>query len=207
MPTNPLTGEEEDTDVGFPGPGHFIAEREIPMKVAMSTLAVLAVVGGVFQIPGVDRGITRFLSTTFADSRLATHEPSTGSDWIGLVIGAAIAVIGIAVAYRIWVEDPGVATRLRERVPAVHRFLSNKWYFDELIDLLFVRPALMFGRLAESVLERIVVAGGLTGGTLGAVRASSAAVRRAQTGFLRYYAALMVICMFGVALYFLVSST
>ena len=32
---NPMTGEEEDTDVGFPGPGHFIAEREVPMKIAM----------------------------------------------------------------------------------------------------------------------------------------------------------------------------
>ena len=36
VPRNPMTGEEEDTDVGFPGPGHFIAEREWPMKFAMS---------------------------------------------------------------------------------------------------------------------------------------------------------------------------
>ena len=36
VPRNPMTGEEEDTDVGFPGPGHFIAERELPMKLAMS---------------------------------------------------------------------------------------------------------------------------------------------------------------------------
>jgi NADH-quinone oxidoreductase subunit L len=122
------------------------------------------------------------------------------------VIGAVIAVAGIAVAYRIWFAEPGIATRLRERLPAVHRFLFNKWYFDELIDLLFVRPALMFGRLAEA-LERIVVAGGVTGGTVGAIRAGSAAVRRAQTGFLRYYAALMVVGVFGVGLYFLVSSS
>jgi NADH-quinone oxidoreductase subunit L len=39
------------------------------------------------------------------------------------------------------------------------------------------------------------------------VRAASAAVRRAQSGFLRYYAGLMVIGVFGVALYFLISST
>ena len=36
---NPATGEEEDTDVGFPGPEHHIAEREWPMKVAMGVLA------------------------------------------------------------------------------------------------------------------------------------------------------------------------
>ena len=71
---NPMTGEEEDTDVGFPGPEHFIAEREWPMKIAMSTLAVLAVVGGVLQIPGVDDAITKFLDPTFADSRYAHTE-------------------------------------------------------------------------------------------------------------------------------------
>jgi NADH-quinone oxidoreductase subunit L len=207
VPRNPMTGEEEDSDVGFPGPGHYIAEREVPMKIAMGALAVLAVVGGVFQIPGVDSGITRFLSTTFADSHLATHEPTTGAAWVGLVIGAAIAVVGIGIAYRIWVAAPGTAARARERVPALHRFLANKWYFDEAIDVLVVRPALMLGRLAESVLERVVVAGGLTGGTLAVVRAGSAAVRRWQTGFLRYYAAAMIVCIAGVALYFLVSSS
>ncbi len=63
VPRNPMTGEEEDTDVGFPGPDHAIAERELPMKVAMGTLALLAVIGGAIQIPGVDSGVTRFLST------------------------------------------------------------------------------------------------------------------------------------------------
>jgi NADH-quinone oxidoreductase subunit L len=206
VPTNPLTGEEEDTDVGFPGPEHVIAEREIPMKVAMASLALLALAGGAIQIPGVDAGVTRFLSTTFADSTLTRREPSTAAAWIGLAIGAAIAVVGISVAYRIWIAEPGLAARIRERVPALHTFLFNKWYFDELIDLVVVRPALMFGRLAEAI-ERIVVAGGVTGGTVGVVRAGSAVVRRAQTGFLRYYAALMVVAIFGVALYFLVSST
>ena len=47
----------------------------------------------------------------------------------------------------------------------------------------------MLGRLFDSVVERIVVGRGLTGGTVALVRASSAAVRRAQTGLLRYYAA------------------
>ena len=52
-----------------------------------------------------------------------------------------------------------------------------------------------------------MIAGGITGGTIGLVRACSAAVRRLQTGFLRYYAAAMLIGVFGMALYFLISST
>ena len=52
-----------------------------------------------------------------------------------------------------------------------------------------------------------MIGGAVTDGTTGIVRAGSAAVRRAQTGFLRYYAAVMVIAISGVALYFLISST
>ena len=70
-----------------------------------------------------------------------------------------------------------------------------------------VRPALAIGRFADSVLEKIVISGGVTGGVTAVVRSGSAAVRRAQTGFLRYYAAAMVICLTGVAAYFLVASS
>ncbi len=205
VPTNPMTGEQEDTDVGFPGPGHYIAEREMPMKIAMGTLALLALVGGIIQIPGIDAGIERFLEPTFADSHLS--EPSTSASWIGLAIGAAIAVSGIAVAYRLWVARPEVPVILRERLAPVHRFLINAWYIDDVLDLLFVRPALWFGRFADSVVERIIVAGGITGATVGVIRAGSAAVRRWQTGFMRYYAAAMIVCLAGVGLYFLISST
>jgi NADH-quinone oxidoreductase subunit L len=70
-----------------------------------------------------------------------------------------------------------------------------------------VRPALWLGRVSTSVLEQFVIGAGITGGVTGAVRASSAAVRRLQTGFLRYYAAAMVVSITAVALYFLISST
>src|SRR5256714_15110717 len=64
-PSNPKTGEKEDTDVGFPGPEHHIAERERPMKVAMYTLAVGCVVDGLIQIPKVDDRGTEFLHPGF----------------------------------------------------------------------------------------------------------------------------------------------
>ena len=206
VPTNPQTGEVEDTDVGFPGPEHHIAEREWPMKIAMGTLALLAVVGGALQIPGIDDAIRRFLAPTFASSPLAAREPSTGADWIGLVIGAAIAAVGIAIAYRVWVLAPGTAARVRERLAPLYQLFVNKWYFDELIDLAIVRPVLWFGKVADTVLDRALVTTGVTGGTVGLVRAGSAAVRRAQTGFVRYYVALMLLGVTGVVIYFLISS-
>ncbi len=207
VPRNPMTGEEEDTDVGFPGPGHNIAEWEWPMKIAMGALAVLAVVGGAVQIPGVDDAVTKFLEPSFADSKFLHTQVPTSPAWVGLIIGAAVAVVGIGVAYRVWIAQPGLARRLIIAFTPLHRFLANKWYFDELIDFLVVRPSLWLGRAVVAVLEPAVIGGLITGGITGAVRAESALVRRAQTGFLRYYAAAMIVSLFGVGLYFLVSAS
>ena len=89
-PTNPATGEVEDTDVGFPGPEHHIAERAVPMKVAMGSLAVLAIIGGFLQIPGVTRELHHFLEPTFARLRALRGRSSRASsqEWIGLLVGA-----------------------------------------------------------------------------------------------------------------------
>ena len=118
-----------------------------------------------------------------------------------------IAVAGISVAFVIWVREPGASARLQQRLPALHTFLYNKWYFDEVIDVLVVRPAQMTGRFAQSALDGGLIAGGVTGAGTGIVRAASATVRRAQTGFLRYYVALMIVGIGGIALYFLIAST
>jgi NADH-quinone oxidoreductase subunit L len=204
--TNPADGEEEDTDVGFPGPEHHIAEREPTMKLAMGTLALLAIAGGALQIPHVTHVVDDFLEPTFADSALYQREPSDGLTALGLILGAIAGLSGIALAYLVWVRRPGLAGRVRENLAALHRLFVNKWFFDELIDALVVRPSRWFGSFAQQTFERVVVNGVLVGGTTGVVRAGSSAVRAAQTGFLRYYAALVVLGMVLMAFYFLVAA-
>ncbi len=208
VPTNPVTGEEEDTDVGFPGPEHHIAEHAVPMKAAMGALALLAIVGGFLQIPGVTEAVDHFLEPTFAESRF--HEelkPSTGLTLAGAVLGAVLGAAGIAVAYVVWVKRPGTSARLQERFAPLHKLFVNKWYADEALDLAFVRPARAFGRFAQATFERTVVNGLFVGGPTGMVRAGSALVRSRQTGLLRAYAALMLIGIAGVLLYFLVETS
>jgi NADH-quinone oxidoreductase subunit L len=206
-PTNPMTGEIEDTDVGFPSPEHHIAERDLPMKVAMAGLAVLAIVGGVVQIPKVTDAMHEFLEPTFADSRLyASLEPSDPLTWIGLAVGATISALGIFTAYTLWVRRPEVPARLQARFRALHTFFVHKWYFDEAIDVVFVRPAAWVGRFASTTFERVVVQGALVGGATGLVGLVGAAVRRIQTGYLRYYAALLLLGITSLGAYFLVSA-
>jgi NADH-quinone oxidoreductase subunit L len=206
--TNPANGEVEDTDVGFPGPFHTIAERALPMRVAMGILALGAFGSGLVQIPKVDFVIDDFLRPSFAGSPLYASESHTKSGLLifGIVLGTALGLAGIAIAYRVWVLGPGTATKVRERLRPLYVLFVNKWYFDELIDAVVVRPAAAVGVFAKGTFERVFVDETLIGGTTGLVRAGSAAVRAVQSGFVRYYAALLVLGLTGVGFYFLLQS-
>jgi NADH-quinone oxidoreductase subunit L len=209
VPVNPATGEEEDSDVGFQGPEHWIAERAWPMKIAMGTLAVGAVAGGVIQVPHVTKLVEKFLEPSFETSELVERlkEPSESLLAVGLVLSAVLGLAGIALAYAIWVRRPGIATSLRERLGIAYRISFHKWYWDELLDTAIVRPAAWVGRFAQQTFERVVIDGLLVGGATSVVRAGSAAVRGLQSGFLRYYAALLVAGLAAVGLYFLLASS
>jgi NADH-quinone oxidoreductase subunit L len=206
-PQNPMTGELEDTDVGFPGPEHHIAERSWPMKAAMGPLALLALVAGAVQIPGATDVIEHFLEPTFEDSRFHDTAPTEGSELVGLVAGGLIAIAAIAVAFTVYLRRPGTTDRLRERFAGVHAFLFNKWYFDELYDAVFVRPAATAGAFGRRVVETDFVQGFIVGGATGIVRAGTSLARTIQTGYLRAYALLLLLGLAALGLYFLIASS
>ncbi len=206
VPRNPATGEEEDMDVGFPGPTHAIAERALPMRVAMGLLAVGSIGAGLVQIPRVDFVIDDFLQPTFADASHYTSSGHTTLLILGLLLGTTLGLCGIGLAYYIWVLRPGTSKAVLERTRPLYTLFVNKWYFDELIEALIVRPMALAGAFARDTVERVFVQGTLVGGTTGLVRAGSAAVRAAQSGFVRYYAALLVLGVTGVSFYFLLQS-
>ncbi len=205
-PQNPLTGEEEDTDVGFPGPEHHIAEHSFPMKAAMAPLALLAVVAGVVAIPGVTAGVEHFLEPTFAESKYLTDSPPESEQLTGLAIGGVLALLGVGAAYLVYLRRPGLAGSAQKRLAGVHSFLFNAWYLNQLYDLLFVRPGRAAGRFGRVTVERVLVQNALVGGPSGVVRAGTALARAIQTGYLRAYALLLLVGVCALALYFLIAS-
>jgi NADH-quinone oxidoreductase subunit L len=206
QPRNPATGEPEDTGVGFPGAEHHIAERSWPMKAAMGVLSVLALIGGLIQVPGLDDVLDKWLDPVFEASPLAHIHPTLAADWIGLGIGGAISVFGIFIAYFFYVAQPGAPAILIRRLRPLYTLFANKWYFDEAIGFLVVRPALAIGRFADRIFERFVV-DGLVSGTAETVRGAGGVVRAVQNGFVRSYALLLLVGFAGLALYFLLSSS
>jgi NADH-quinone oxidoreductase subunit L len=203
QPTNPASGEIEDTDVGFPGPEHVIAERSRSMRVPMVVLGVLSVVGGIVAIPKTTSWLQNFLAPTFAQSTITVHT-SDAVLAVGLVLGAVISIGGLAIAYYAWVARPELVTTVRARFAPLVSLFEHRWYFDELIDALIVRPVAWFGRFDQNTFERVVVDGFIVGGTTGIVRAASALVRATESGLVRVYVALMVIGLAAVGLYFLI---
>ncbi len=205
-PVNPATGEKEDTDVGYPGK-HWFAERTWTMAAAMSVLAFGAMFGGYIQVPGVDELVTSLLTPTFENSPLFedVHE-SVSAAWVGLGVGGALSILGIGLAYYLWVLRPGTTARMIERMRALHAFLVNKWYFDEAQDALIYRPVVAAGAFFSTVFERWVVQG-IVSGTVDAVRGAGGVVRGAQSGFVRFYALFLIAGFAGLGLYFLIAST
>jgi NADH-quinone oxidoreductase subunit L len=206
-PMNPMTGEAEDTEVGFPGPEHHVAERSWPMKAAMGPLALLAVVGGIVAVPGLTDTLEHFLEPTFEDSRYAETHPSEGAEWAGLAAGGLVSIAAIALAFVFYVRRRGITLQLRDRFASVHRFLEHKWYFDELFDAMFVRPFSTAGSFGRRVIEADFVQGFIVGGATGIVRAGTSFARAIQTGYVRAYALLLLLGLSALGLYFLLASS
>ncbi len=103
---------------------------------------------------------------------------------------------GSALAYLFYVTSPGLPEATAQRFRPLYLFLLNKWYFDELYDWLFVRPALWLGRAFWLGGDRAVI-DGVIDGTAATVAATTRRVVGLQTGYVYHYAFAMLI---GVAL-------
>ncbi|WP_181701862.1 NADH-quinone oxidoreductase subunit L [Chthonobacter albigriseus] len=103
---------------------------------------------------------------------------------------------GLGVAYWFYIANPEMPKQLAARHDALYAFLLNKWYFDELYDILFVRSAKAIGRFLWKTGDGTVIDGLGPNGIAARVQDVSARVVRLQTGYVYHYAFAMLI---GVA--------
>jgi NADH-quinone oxidoreductase subunit L len=150
------------------------------MRIPLIVLAVLASVAGFIDLPvgGLDFFNT-WLDPVFAGSLYNDHEHSL-TVWALSVTDAAVAVLGLFIAWRIW--------RVRADRPEFEpRFLQRVWYWDDAYDAIFGRPGEALARFSATVIEGRIIDGAVNGvGSL--VRVTSTKARRFQTGYVRNYA-------------------
>jgi NADH-quinone oxidoreductase subunit L len=116
--------------------------------------------------------------------------------WMLAWLPTLLAVLGIGLAFWMYVFSPGIAGRLARQFSWLYRFMLNKWYFDELYDFLLVRPAFRIGRGLWLKGDGAIIDGAGPDGLAAGSRQLAAGISRIETGYLYHYAFAMLI---GVA--------
>jgi NADH-quinone oxidoreductase subunit L len=179
-----------------------IHESPRVMTVPLILLAIPSALLGLFLgLPLGDSTLHHWLEPVFGEATERLHHEVAGYalfgiDGVLILASVGVAAAGIAIAWRLFgVELPGLPKRapdletvrsLSARAPFLYRASLNKWWFDELNDLLFIRIG---GRVAAALwwFDREIVDGIVNG--LGSVtRASGRGLAQVQTGRVQNYA-------------------
>ena len=110
-----------------------------------------------------------------------------------------VMLVGLLIAWNNYIRTPEAPLRFVQQFPSVYNFVSNKWYFDELYDFLFVRPSMWLGRLFwkrgdEGTIDRFGPHGAAY-----AVGVGNRITHRLQSGYLYSYALVMLLGLIGAA--------
>jgi NADH-quinone oxidoreductase subunit L len=118
-------------------------------------------------------------------------------------VATIMMLIGFVVATWMYVFAPGSAARLAERHHILYRFFLNKWYFDELYDRIFVRPAFWLGRLFWKGGDGKIIDGLGPDGVSARVLDVAGRAVKIQSGFVYHYAFAMLIGVAGFITWYL----
>jgi len=137
---------------------------------------------------------------------IAIAEEAHEQAWYHFVFTAPfwLALSGIGLAWLMYFRETVYPARLATTFSGIHRFLLNKWWFDEMNWKIFIMPARNFGAFLWkkgdlAMIDRGLIHGGIVGGVLAGMNR----MRAAQSGMVYHYAFAMVIGVF-VALTYLV---
>lgn len=114
-------------------------------------------------------------------------------------LSASIAMLlGLGGAYLAYIVRPSLPGQFARSFSVVYDFLLHKWYFDELYDLLFVKPAFALGRLFWRQGDEQTINRFGPDGAAYVVAMGSRMAGRLQTGYIYTYAFVMLIGLTAV---------
>ena len=112
-------------------------------------------------------------------------------------------VVGFALSYLFYIRRTDLPAKLAATHEPLYRFLLNKWYFDELYDFLFVRPAMWLGRFLWKKGDGWLIDGLGPDGISARVVDVTRGVVRLQTGYVFHYAFAMLIGVAALVTWFM----
>src|SRR5438067_3848208 len=111
--------------------------------------------------------------------------------------------LGFVVSYIFYIQRPYIPVELANQHQILYQFLLNKWYFDELYELIFVRPTKWLGRFLWKKGDGMVIDGFGPDGVSARVLDVTRNVVKIQTGYLYHYAFAMLIGVAGLITWFM----
>ena len=162
--------------------------------------------GAVFESSFVGNTAANFWHNTIAV--IAGHHAPGGTEVPPLVEIAPflLTLIGFGIAYYYYVLHPELPPLMAARKGMLYTFLYNKWYFDELYDFLFVRPAKRLGYFLWKVGDGRIIDGFGPDGISARVLDATRGAVRLQSGYVYHYAFAMLVGAAALITWFLFSA-
>ncbi len=203
-----LATEQQDAHPAHHEDAHHIDPQESPnvMMIPLYCLALGSLFAGLaFRHLFIGNGAAEFFKASLYTGP-ANHLSQAMEEVPHLVslLPSLMMAAGFFVAVYLYIVAPGTADRWARALPALYRFLLNKWYFDELYDWLFVRPAFWLGNLFwkggdENTIDRF----GPDGVAAFVIDVTNRVVKL-QSGYLYHYAFAMLVGVAVLITYYLV---
>lgn len=175
-----------------------IPESPLTITIPLMVLGFLAVVGGYIGVPAVLGGSNHFhhfLDPVFGASLKLNAIEAHGThatEYALMGISVAIAVIGIFVAWTMYIKNPELPAKFTTKFAGAYRVIFNKWYIDELYDFMFVNPCKKIGTFLWRGFD-VKVVDGVVNGVGWVAKGIGSGLRYTQSGYLHNYAVAMVV--------------
>jgi NADH-quinone oxidoreductase subunit L len=191
-------GEPHDLD-------HHEAAHESPlwMLIPIGILAAGSILAGFpFKELFAGHGVEEFFRESVKMNPHIIEDMENIPETIRLLPTAMMA-LGFVVSYVFYIRRPYIPDELARQHGMLYQFLLNKWYFDELYDLIFVRPTKWLGRFLWKVGDGYIIDGFGPDGVSARVLDVTRNVVKLQTGYLYHYAFAMLIGVAGLITWFM----
>ncbi len=184
--------------------GYHPHESPLPMMIPLAVLSFGALfAGAIFNSRFVGGDETAFWNGTIVHDGAffeSLHHVPALVHWAPAIVMA----LGLLTAWLVYIRNPGFSTLFKAQWKHMHAFFYNKWYFDELYNVLFVKPAKWFGRLFWQKGDVGLIDRFGPDGLTAIVAEGSVVARRLQTGLVYSYALVMLLGVAAFATWFMV---
>ncbi|MCC6925603.1 NADH-quinone oxidoreductase subunit L [Novosphingobium sp.] len=173
--------------------GYHPHESPLNMLIPLGVLSLGAVFAGmIFSHAFISDGAGEFWRGSIAFGEHLIHEMHAVPGWVKWA-PFGVMITGLAVAIYGYVLNPGFPARFAAAIKPLYTFVYNKWFFDELYDRIFVRPAFWLGDKFWKLGDIGLIDRFGPNGSAWVVAQGSRFASKLQTGFLYSYALVMLV--------------